>query len=344
MSDSNYSWADKILHQIALSGRSTPNLFFDLESALHGGKLDNPAQGKHVFIAGLARAGTTLLLNLLHSSDQFASLTYRDMPFVMAPNLWRSLSSRHAKDSAARERAHGDGMMVSADSPEALEEVFWRTFSGAKYLRKSTLVPMTAETETLKAFRTYVALILKRYGKTRYLSKNNNSILRLPSLVRAFPKATILIPFRHPAMQARSLLTQHRRFVETHEADPFSQKYMAWLAHHEFGADHRCFQFTSEAVVGDPSQNGYWIDRWIDAYSYLLNSFDAIAESAKFVCFESVTAEPDRLRKVLGDAMSLSIDDSIEISPPPSVPEFAAPNLNRAVALYDELKSHAANI
>ena len=41
----------------------------------------------HIFITGLPRSGTTSLLNFLYSSNQYASLTYRNMPFVLSPNL-----------------------------------------------------------------------------------------------------------------------------------------------------------------------------------------------------------------------------------------------------------------
>lgn len=343
MSDGNYSRADKILHQIVLSGRATSNLFFDVESSLYGRKLESPAQGRHVFISGLARAGTTLLLNILHSSDQFASLTYRDMPLVMAPNLWRSMSSKHSEASELRERAHGDGMLVNADSPEALEEVFWRAFSGPKYLKKNALKPMIADTETLKAFRKYVALILRRYGRTRYLSKNNNSILRLPSLARAFPKSTILIPFRHPASHAASLLRQHQRFVETHTDDPFSRKYMTWLAHHEFGLDHRRFQFSESFKTGDPSEIGYWVDLWSDAYAFLLETHPAISEQAVFVCYEDVTSNANRSLTQLSALLDLAIDPSISILPAKAPPELENVDLGRALSVYDALRQHPAS-
>lgn len=343
MSDGNYSGADKILHQIVFGGRATSNLFFDVESALYGRKLKSPAQGRHVFISGLARAGTTLLLNILHSSDQFASLTYRDMPLVMAPNLWRSMSSKHSEASELRERAHGDGMMVNADSPEALEEVFWRTFSGPKYLRKHALVPMKADTETLKAFRKYVALILRRYDRSRYLSKNNNSILRLPSIARAFPNATILIPFRHPASHAASLLRQHLRFVETHKKDPFSRKYMTWLAHHEFGLDHRRFQFGDNIVGGDPNEIGYWVDLWVEAYSYLLDTHQAISERAVFICYEDVTSDAAGSLARLQEVLELDIDPSISILPAKVPPVLETVDLERALSVYTALRQHPAS-
>ena len=56
---------------------------------------------------------------------EFETLTYRDMPFILAPLLWDKISRPLRKAGEKVERAHGDGMMVSFDSPEAFEEVVW---------------------------------------------------------------------------------------------------------------------------------------------------------------------------------------------------------------------------
>lgn len=79
---------------------------FDLESSLISTKY---SEEKHVFISGLARSGTTILLNSIYESDIFASLTYSDMPFVLAPNLWAKLSPNR-RNNNFKERAHGDGI------------------------------------------------------------------------------------------------------------------------------------------------------------------------------------------------------------------------------------------
>lgn len=54
-------------------------------------------------------------------------------------------------------------------------------------------------------------LVLLRHGGARYLSKNNNNILRLEALATSFPDALLIHPFRDPLQQALSLLSQHRR-------------------------------------------------------------------------------------------------------------------------------------
>ena len=74
---------------------------------------------------------------------------------------------------------------------------------------------------TINQYRNFVLLILNKYKKKFYISKNNNNILRLESIISAFPNCLIIIPFRDPIQQANSLLTQHKNFTEIQKNDRF---------------------------------------------------------------------------------------------------------------------------
>ena len=73
------------------------------------------------------------------------------------------------------ERAHGDGIKVSTESPEAFEEVFWKTFNHY-------------EDDSIEKFKIYINNILKKSNKKRYISKNNQNIKR----VKVGPKQHLL--------------------------------------------------------------------------------------------------------------------------------------------------------
>lgn len=315
MSPEGYGAGARLFHKIALTGRATPEMFFDIEKAMHARDCADATDGAHVFVSGLARSGTTLLMRMLHDTSAFASLTYRDMPLVMAPNFWRGISGAFQKSMARQERAHGDGLEVDYDSPEALEEVFWRTYCGPDYIGADRLQPMEADDEVIAEFRLYVGLILKRYARSRYLSKNNNSILRLSSILKAFPNATILVPFREPVDQAKSLLRQHKQFTKTHAEDAFSRQYMGWLAHHEFGGDHRRFVFNGSdpAAYGDPDKLSYWLDLWIDAYAYLMQQAEALGDQLMFFSYERFTEAPEELRIRLLSRLGLESTAALEV-------------------------------
>jgi len=290
-----YGPLSKAFHYLALGSHLVCEASFDIEQTALRPDPADIINKKHVFIAGLARAGTTLLMRRFYATGQFRSLTYRDMPFVLMPNLWRKLSSFSHKQSVKQERAHGDGLLVDYNSPEALEEVFWKTFSENDYIQPDKLVPMTADDEVLGKFRSYVSSILSQDPRQNicYLSKNNNNILRLSSIHQAFPRALIIIPFRDPLQQADSLLSQHRRFVGVHQTDTFICQYMRWLAHHEFGYDHRPFRFDPDRFTHtDPRQLNYWLERWVDAYRWLMVS---APPAAVFLSYESFCSKIDEI-------------------------------------------------
>lgn len=291
MSPGNYGFSAQLLHRLALGTSSIAEASFDCERMLHAKKCRDVSQQRHVFVSGLARAGTTILMRELYGTGLFRSLTYRDMPFVLAPNLWQSLnrhSRRHQEDA---ERAHGDGIRVGFDSPEAFDEVFWKTFCRDEYLRRDHLAPMQANRETLEKFRAYVALVMLEHPEQRYLSKNNNNVLRLDSIAKAFPNAVILVPFREPLQQANSLLRQHLRFLEEHQRSKFSRNYMTWLAHHEFGADHRPFRFGEDAPPPQlPSDDlNYWVELWVNTYSFVLQQ---LPEQCMLVSYDQLCQQP----------------------------------------------------
>lgn len=264
----DYSALDRLLHHLALGSAMRAEMIHDIEKGmfLKGAPAD---EGRHVFVCGLARAGTTILMREIHGSGAFGSLTYADMPFILAPNLWRKLSARGAQAGEKKERAHGDGIAVDQHSPEALDEVYWRAFAGADYIRKDRLTPHKPDKEQIAGYRDLIRLVLLRTGKTRYLSKNNNMILRLPALAKAMPDSTFLVPVRDPVSHAMSLLSQHRRFAAS---DSFTQTYMQWLGHHEFGATHRPFVWGAETVTGDPTTPDYWLARWVSAHKALIEA------------------------------------------------------------------------
>jgi hypothetical protein len=264
----DYSTLDQILHRLVLEPKSVAELLFDIERTLfRGAALRRDA----VYVTGLARCGSTSLLRSLHCSGIFASLTYSDMPFVIAPNLWQLMSKAHDGKTGGRERPHGDGIFESRKSPEGLEEVFWRMELGAVYIKKNGLFVHDVPAETVSRLKIYQSLICSRYGSLRYLAKNNNLLLRLRSLAPQTPDSCYLVLFRAPLAHAGSLLRQHKRFSA---ASGFTQNYMRWLVHHEFGAGHRPFMFHDVSpTVLSPDVVDYWLERWIDAYSFLRNMF-----------------------------------------------------------------------
>jgi len=302
----DYNLLSKGLHFLALGQPMIAQAALDIEFATFGRKLSDVTTGHHVFVMGLARAGTTILTRSLHNMSQLGSLTYRDMPFVLAPNCWSKVSTISSKKMTERERIHGDGIYVDYDSPEALEEVFWRISVGEDYIKKFTLTPHSVPSELIEKYRKYVSTILYRYGKNRYLSKNNNNILRIGSIVEAFPNSFILVPFRKPLQQSASLLNQHLKLLELQQRDPFIERYMNWLGHHEFGKGHKSFDLTEKrGNYQDLQSIEYWLDHWLMTYSYLLDSYNEFNRHMIFICYERLCDNSQNIWESLLEQLSI---------------------------------------
>ena len=292
----DYSRLDRLLHRLAFSHASVQFAAADCEAVALGSAFRGMPAERPIFVTSLPRAGTTIILSALNRLPQLGTHLYRDMPFVMAPLLWSRLSGRVQKASELRERAHGDGIRISADSPEAFEEVIWRAFWHGKY-RPDGIDLWTADDANPQAdaflrdhFRKIVALRCgTRAAGGRYLSKNNANIARVDYLAASMPDATILVPLRRPLDHAASLLLQHRNFLGLHGRDRFAARYMADIGHYEFGELHRPILFPGFADASrglSPDGIDYWLTYWIAAYRHLHSK----RERLSFVSYDDLCA------------------------------------------------------
>lgn len=320
-----YSRLDRILHRMAFASGGLQEAVADIEDRLNGRALARVPLTRPVFITALPRAGTTMLLSLLYETGEFATHTYRSMPFVLCPLTWHKLSGvLRTHDSPVMERAHGDGITISPDSAEAFEEMLWQQFFGDHYQEYRIRPWETLEhPDFARFFENHIRkqLLLGAQGaERRYLSKNNMNVARLPVLRHLYPDADILVPYRNPVQQASSLLRQHRRFLELHEQDPFSRQYMRGIGHYDFGANLLPINFDDwmdRDRRDEASTLSFWLEYWQTSYRYVLKhadrsvnfiSFDAlvespgtgleqIAESAGLNAPTALTGQADKLRK-----------------------------------------------
>lgn len=344
-----YNGAERLLHRLALGSPAVPRLAFDIDCLLAPVRSGNGPSP--VYVAGLARSGTTILLEALNASGAFTSLTYRHMPFVTAPYLWTRLSASSRQEVPLRERAHGDGIQVGADSVEAFEEVFWLACNRDDYVTDHGLLPHRPDSSVVEDYRRYVGNILAAAGDgapERYLSKGNNNLLRIGALQRAFPDAVILVPFRSPVAHARSLLAQHRRFLDIHGRDAFSLRYMNWLGHFEFGANLKPFLFPEvvrPATVDETLSARWWLDYWSVVYEYLLDNHST---DVRFFDYERMTEDPQGILGHLGDELGLERGSlqafAARIRSATRHPEEGPgqpPDIGRAAGIFERLKAAA---
>ena len=312
----NYTIIQKWLHYIVLSSQTVRETTFDL-----GNLFNRPYEfeDNHVFITGLARSGTTALLNALNNSNELASLSYKDMPFILAPGLWSRIS-RSKKSYILTERAHGDGIKISSDSPEAFEEVFWKTF---KHVNQK---------EIEISFKEFVSQIIFKEGKERYLSKNNQNIKRIILLDKIFPNSKKLVPFRDPLQQAFSLLTQHKNFVNLAKSDRFVSNYMEWVGHTEFGPKYLEIE-NSGLSFNDPNDINHWLAQWLTVYG-IAKRFIEDKENTKFVCYQKLCADAKSWDNIQN---FIKVENKKPISFKESIKKFSLPIDKKLLDSCDEL-------
>jgi Sulfotransferase family len=336
----NYEFLDRLVHRLALKYASLVEVSFDVDQVMAGAASREHVHERHVFISGLARSGSTVLMRRFHETGLYRSLTYRDMPFVLAPNMWRQLSLKSHRQIDPTERAHGDGILTDYDSPESFDEVFWRVFSGKQYIMEDCLRPHEPSADLRERLICYVNAILRAHSPklSRYLSKNNNNILRLAAIRQTFPEALILIPFREPLQQAASLLRQHARFCAIQAQHRFVLDYMGWLGHHEFGIGHRPFKFGDAGVPAYPVDTlDYWLHLWCEAHHWLERT---APETALLICYDDLCNSPQtwsRLAELADIPEANTSDEPLTLSRRSIDDVFDMHLANRATALYARL-------
>lgn len=316
-----YSNLERVIHNIAFGSANLQRTLNDIEVKYFSRKWIEARASKPVFITSLPRAGTTILLEAMSRLPNMASHTYRDMPFIFSPVLWAKISSTFQNKSDMKERAHGDGLLVNEDSPEAFEEVLWHKFFPQKYQQNRIQLWQKADDGFLKFFHEYTKRIIylrlpDALQKGRYLSKNNANIARIPVLKEMFPDCAIVVPVRDPFEHAISLHRQHLNFQKKHNGESFTKKYMADIGHFEFGELHRPINFRElDTLIADlkPESCDYWLAYWIAAFTHLQTVDSVIFVSYEALCVDGENTLVNLCKQLAIDASPQQIKTAAQL-------------------------------
>jgi hypothetical protein len=293
-----------------------------------------------IYIAGMARSGSTILLEALAAHPGAATHKYKDFPCVFTPSWWRR-AQQNTGPTAARERAHADGIAVTPDSPEAMEEMLWMAFF--PYLHDSTVSNVLdaagAHPKFEKFYREHIRKLLLVRGGERYLSKGNYNLTRLQYLRKLFPDARFIVPVRQPEGHVASLLKQHRLFCRGEERHPRALAYMRRVGHYEFGLDRR------PICTGDPGvtrsivdlwRQGQevrgWARSWAHVYGWLaseLNRDEGLRDSTLVVRYEDFCEAPvATLYRILAHAELDAAPEVMSFAARIQAPDYYRPNFS----------------
>ena len=285
----NYSNIQKFLHDLVFSKKIINKSLFEFEKIFYL-KKKNVKNQSHVFISGLPRSGTTSLLNFLFSTKEFASLTYRNMPFILSPNLSKLFNK---KNTTQKERLHGDGITYDINSPEAFDEVFFD--NNVEFVKNELL--------------NYIQLILLSENKLKYLSKNNLNYKRIDFIQSILPNSIFLIPIREPLQHSYSLLSQHFHFSKIQKNNDFIKRYMNYLSHNEFGLNHK--SWNEPVNFYDINKIDYWLEQWFLFYKNIYNKYQSYV-NCYFVIYEELTN--NSYIKKLQDKINFDEVDNLDLN------------------------------
>jgi hypothetical protein len=328
-----------------------------LESSVLEERLNAVSVRMPVYVCGLARSGSTLLHHIVASPPGVATHRVKDYPMVHTPYWWRQATARR-RPTAPRERLHRDRVLITPESPDALEEMLWMAFFPRCH-DPSVDNRLTAESShpAFEAFyRAHLKKLLLAERATRYVAKANYHVARLAYLVRLFPDAKILLPVRAPAENIASLVRQHRWFCQGQRKHPRALAWMRRSGHFEFGRDRRPMNLgdgervraIQRAWAAGEEVRG-WASYWDMVHDHLSRLLDANAQvraATMVVRFEELCARPAETIRAVLDHCALPDGERVIAQFAPSIrpPDYYPSPFSRAeLALIREETASTAN-
>ena len=338
----DYSPMSKLLHRLLLNNYNVSRMLFKMEKK-RVVKSEELANKEFVIVTGLARCGTTGLTTKLFEAGIFHSLSYANLPFLLSPNLWKKFYKPGG--APQKERAHGDKVMFGLDTVEALEEFFYKAFLKDSFINETTLTKHEITEDTYHEYLAYQKMVQKAQGDgaATYLAKNNNFLLRYESMRKLNDSFYAFVLFRDPLNHAHSLMKQHQRFTQQQQEDSFVLEYMNWLGHHEFGLNHKVFQFGDEKPdfgFGMDDIN-YWLEVWINYYTQLLNLPEH--DRTVIIDYDDFLNSPQQLLLAISNRTGMNCGN-VKTDPFENTNQykggFDTQLLSKAESIYSQLREH----
>lgn len=270
---------------------------------------------KPIFICGLARSGTTAILNLLNNHIDTASFENKDLPFIKTLFFWNKMNNFFYKGIKKKERIHGDGFKVDQNTPEALEELIWRDF--LKGYENNGFFSFLDESYSDNKFEKYfiqqIKKILKiRGNKKRYLSKCNYNIFRLKYIKKIFPDSKIIICFRDPIETSLSSIKVHNIFLNLSKENKYFDMRLKMMCHFEFGEYRKSIagEYSDLNEHNLSNDQYYYLKQWHKIYSMVLNEYKNL-KNLIFIDNSTLVHKPNILNNLLNN---LDLDKNINLN------------------------------
>ncbi|MHA1937062.1 MAG: sulfotransferase [Candidatus Thorarchaeota archaeon] len=293
----------KLAHQLP----TLANAMHQTESIYLRTRLKDYSVDRPIYVTGMARAGTTITLEMLSQHPSVATHRYLHMVLPYTPHFIQLMANVLPLMKSPVERLHKDRMLVTRDSPEAVEEILWqRYFSSIVDESQSNILDAkSSNPEFEKFYREHIRKLLLNQTATRYAAKNNYNISRMEYLQKIFPDVRFLIVVRNPFDHIASLAKQDMILGNLEHADPRLLDWTKIIGHREFGTARICINLGSSETVDrvrklwtNPETYAQgWAVYWDAVYSFAhdkLESNPKLAEATLVFRYEDLCAFPEK--------------------------------------------------
>ncbi|MGY5852655.1 MAG: sulfotransferase [Candidatus Thorarchaeota archaeon] len=312
------------MYFIAKMMRSFPflaNTLHNLESSMMSKRIEDIHVDRPTYITGMARAGTTVVLEMLSQHPDVAAHRYLHMVLPYTPHYVQQIANYLPIMTKPTERVHKDGMVVTRDSPEAVEEIFWQKyFEAVVDESKSNLLDGSAAHPVFESFYDlHLRKLLANQNATRYLAKNNYNVSRMEYILKLYPSAKFILMIRNPFNHIASTAKQDGIFQEMEREDPRLLDWTKIIGHREFGSAKFCINMGSTKTVEkirelwskpDTYVRG-WAVYWDSVYSYVdekLNSNQKVADASLLLRYEDLCNSPAEMIDKITTHLELDAD------------------------------------
>ena len=237
-----------------------------------------------IYITGLARAGTTIILEMLNKYPDLAAHQYKHFLIPYLPYLIEQIFKKNIIFTKSFERLHKDGIIVTYKSPEVIEEIFWQKFfDDIHNENNSNVISGSVSNPKFESFyRNHIRKLLLSQDCSRYLAKNNYNVTRLEYLLRLFPNSKFLLIIRNPVDHIASLIKQTKLFIKLEQEIPLLKDWLRIIGHHEFGNHQVCINVGNTELIRKirklwRNKKTYvkgWAYYWSSIYDFIANHLD----------------------------------------------------------------------
>ncbi|MFX1453355.1 MAG: sulfotransferase [Promethearchaeota archaeon] len=261
-----------------------------------------------IYITGLARAGTTIVLEMLSKHPDLATHRYKHMLMPYLPHWLSQVAKRTNVYTKPFERPHKDGIFVTRESPEAVEEMLWQKFFNKVYDENTSNI-FDINISNLKFERFYKNHILKlilNQKRSRYLAKNNYNVTRMEYLLQIFPSSKFLLIIRNPVNHIASLIKQTGLFIEIERKKPLFNEWLRMIGHREFGHNSICINVGNKELIHKirklwKNEETYvkgWAYYWYSIYDYVAEKLETnkkLKKATLIVKYEELCKTPAKI-------------------------------------------------